>query len=1100
MSKLETDGKFYNFIAGAANINKYSPELKSKIEKIGELCLKKMDTNDYSPIMMLGSIQSGKTRAFIGLMSLCFDNGFDMAIILTKCSKALVEQTVKRMDAEFAGLKSPISTVGDVVAQDILDISFRSGDTEQEKEKQVKAFLKKYPYKKRILVVKKQSENVDRINMLIRNMVMGGKYKRILLVDDEADITSVGYEKDDTTEQISLRRISGAINTARQQLSGDVNHVLLQVTATPYALYLQPETFTFNDIMPIRPDNTIVLPTGKGYIGAQYYFMDSTDTTADNYAKAKYLPYFVSKEEMDILNGNETNKNRGKLIKDGRTLKKENFLDPSGKKYPIQTFRRWVFDCIVGAAIFQLNDNYKDCYLSAVLHATTSKDIHKRQVELLEEGINSIKNALEYDLNAPCVLECVKESYDSLRESVDAYGVLDVPKLEKIMYYIAHRDEYGDLDGLISSIGVKQVNSDHDIKALLNVTTGELRLENYLTFFIGGQVIDRGITIPNLISFFYGRDPKKMQQDTVMQHCRMFGYRSEEILSVTRFYTTQRIFNNMQEIGDRDAKLRDRMEKNSNCGLVYLEAGNNIIACSPDKIMASDIRSILPEKRYLPVGFEIKKNSYIQNQDIEIILAADGIGEQKDYNRKKGGDIDESYCDFITPDHALELIRLSYKSLEPDLENGKCNCIHEMENAFLFAIDPDNGVMGDKIAILVRRQRVIAKYKTGNGEVYQDAPDDGNNEGAIAKILRVKYPVLIMTEQTNPVWKYNFWWPIFYTPSEMNVGIYSSTDAEVNVYENIYSNKKLPMQISDFPLLNVANIPESIYEKLQGSVKDIILFHSIDFDVGNIFTGSKKREDYTCRIFIDHGPTEREENRFKRKLERTFDRVKKIFAKGSSSDIFPFALQSGILKYLERLAERIIDEDTDALMDNVMKALSSIKNVDATFIRKDITMLAEMIPNLFEVLGYFKPLGGGMCEIHLYYDRIVGLTKQTEEVSVLLTMVVAHEMEHAWHFADVMTESGKWLFSRSSYMKQGWVKETVAEYFALQYCRQMADIHKQVALDAINKRDVAKFPKDGGYSGALLINGNKKLFDDIYMESLTDLPNAYQKYLKQFAK
>lgn len=74
----------------------------------------------------MGNIQSGKTRAFIGLMSLCFDNGFDMTIILTKCSTALVKQTVSRMMAEFVAFEKEMPLIGDVVAQDILEIDFRS--------------------------------------------------------------------------------------------------------------------------------------------------------------------------------------------------------------------------------------------------------------------------------------------------------------------------------------------------------------------------------------------------------------------------------------------------------------------------------------------------------------------------------------------------------------------------------------------------------------------------------------------------------------------------------------------------------------------------------------------------------------------------------------------------------------------------------------------------------------------------------------------------------------------------------------------------------------------------------------------------------------
>jgi len=40
--------------------------------------------------------------------------------------------------------------------------------------------------------------------------------------------------------------------------------------------------------------------------------------------------------------------------------------------------------------------------------------------------------------------------------------------------------------------------------------------------FIGGQILDRGITIGNLIGFYYGRNPNRFQQDTVLQHSRMY--------------------------------------------------------------------------------------------------------------------------------------------------------------------------------------------------------------------------------------------------------------------------------------------------------------------------------------------------------------------------------------------------------------------------------------------------------------------------------------------------------------------------------------------------------------------------------------------------
>lgn len=60
------------------------------------------ETSSQSPGILLGKIQSGKTRAFIGIMALSFDNGYDAAIILTKGTKALLKQTVQRMEGDFA--------------------------------------------------------------------------------------------------------------------------------------------------------------------------------------------------------------------------------------------------------------------------------------------------------------------------------------------------------------------------------------------------------------------------------------------------------------------------------------------------------------------------------------------------------------------------------------------------------------------------------------------------------------------------------------------------------------------------------------------------------------------------------------------------------------------------------------------------------------------------------------------------------------------------------------------------------------------------------------------------------------------------------------
>jgi len=46
-------------------------------------------TTSDRPGMLLGKIQSGKTRGFVGAIARAFDRGFDIALVLTKGTKTL---------------------------------------------------------------------------------------------------------------------------------------------------------------------------------------------------------------------------------------------------------------------------------------------------------------------------------------------------------------------------------------------------------------------------------------------------------------------------------------------------------------------------------------------------------------------------------------------------------------------------------------------------------------------------------------------------------------------------------------------------------------------------------------------------------------------------------------------------------------------------------------------------------------------------------------------------------------------------------------------------------------------------------------------------
>lgn len=1095
-----TNGRFYGTITGVGpeGNEKYSRELKAAIEKAGRLCLDNLNNETYHPIMLLGSIQSGKTRAFIGLMSLCFDNDFDMTIILTKCSTALVKQTVSRMTSEFNGFRTGMATAGDVVAEDILDIDFSGKIYMEDKEAIVTRFLRKYRGKKRILVVKKQADNVDRMNMFIEQLVKQGTYKRILIVDDEADITSIGYEKRRQQEELSLRRISGAINSMRKQLHSNIEHVLMQVTATPYALYLQPEAFSNNNIMPVRPQKTVVLPTGKGYIGGDYYFVESEDMSAPYYDKAKFLPCIVEQEEMNILNGSKKNSGKNSVITDGRVVKMCNFVRGQSVKsnFALTAFRNWIFDILVGTAIIQSNLGYEGFYVSAVLHAAISKQLHRKERELIESAFEEILTLLEEDIDDVDVEFFIEEAYKRMSESVVAYDVLKLPGFREIKNKIASVDEQGEVFGLITEVDIKEVNSDNDIKILLNDVTGELKLENSLTVFVGGQVLDRGITIPNMISFFYGRDPASMQQDTVMQHCRMFGYRSQALLSVTRFYTTYRLFSNMKEISIRDSILRERMKKQEAGSVVYLEAGGKIKACSPQKVLASNVHNILPEKRYLPVGFDINRKAAIQSHKsiCKILQEKNAFLAPNNCVYRKGEDTEGKYViiDFQT---ALDLIRYSYDAME-GCNDGQCNEFAEIERILLFSLSERMTSDKDEVALIVRDNRNLGKMKR-QGTAYQDSPDDGNNEGALAKLLREKMPTLVLTEQCNPEWGAKFWWPVYYTPTDCNVGIYAEEQARTGVDENVHSLGVYPIQIEKFTLVDNVGFDKDNFEKLQENIEDVKAYYYKKFHIENLIAKDKKRKNIECCIYVEPNDSVGSEEEYIEIMQGIKEKTIKVLIQAGVAEE---EIGDVTAYYDEIILRRTSDEKRDA----AHKVINTLGTKTVIW-RRLVSMMneaEELLNQARECMGLFTVTGAGRCEIRLFYG-VMAQTIIEEGIHIschtdMCNYVMAHEMFHALHYADVMTASGRWLYQNQAYHAQGAVKESLAEYFGLQFVK---DILQNQKLDEYihNIRNEKDFPKDGGYSGALILerentNGvgvENDVYAEVFADSLKDMPKAF---------
>lgn len=718
-------GEFYNKLTTNRNDD---AELKSCIEDT-VVKLIESDTSAKKPGILLGKVQSGKTRTFLGVIALAFDNNYDMAIILTKGTKPLTEQTLKRLHDDF-------------------------GEFEEDNKIQIHDIMllpKMVPYElsqKLILVAKKETNNLKRVLAALTETYPDLKNKKILIIDDEADFASISFHKEKESGLIAQGKIAQQIDEIRNKVD---KSDFLQVTATPYSLYLQPDNEDGDSGLfpPKRPAFTVLVPIHNQYVGGDYYFIDSEDKENT----AAYVYEEVSPEELEILKAKKSTKRA-----DRRSFKIEDvFTSPSTK-----TIKNAIMHFIVGGCIRRIQQEYsgqKQENYSFVIHTDQSRSSHNWQEEVVnklnEELIKIAKEKNELFENL------VKNAYENLKLSIQS-SELYLPELINVTQNVSKAL----IDGMLV---IEKVNSDKDVKALLD-SKGQLRLRTPLNIFIGGQILDRGITIKNMVGFYYGRSPQKFQQDTVLQHSRMYGARSKEDLAITRFYTTRNIYEVMRRIHEFDNALREAFLNGSHEKGVYFirkDDGNKLVPCSPNKIMLSSITTLKPHKRLLPIGFQTDYKTSIK-KDIEQL-------DEEILELQKNSSTDY-YT--ITLEKALTLLDKINKTLiyeevgyESEIKAHKASLEHLSKNAI-------NATEHDKVNVVIRTNSNISRQKSDGR--FSDDPDGGRGEVARTVALRISedIPTLILIRvngKTENGWKGSaFWWPVIMTPGNMHTTIFAS--------------------------------------------------------------------------------------------------------------------------------------------------------------------------------------------------------------------------------------------------------------------------------------------------------------------------------------
>jgi len=734
---------------------------QEKIDCVEGAVSKLMESGPHAeePGLLLGKIQCGKTDTFEDIIGLAFDKGIDIAVVLTKGTKALVNQTIKRMKHDYRFFRR----TDDLSQRTIIDIHDIMSIWRSIKQAQVNSG-------KTVIVCKKNATNLDHLmEMFQKNAYL--KKKKVLVVDDEADFASRNY-RTVKLEALTDEEGNPALQTHETEMAKIAQQIddfrkipefcrYLQVTATPYCLYLQPQgelNLNGNVVKPFKPRFTSIVPTHDRYIGGQQYYVESQDQES----MYSHLYHQVEQKCIDVL-GHE----------DKRYL---NNSVSSNNIYGL-TYSVVAYFLATGIRRIQMREaENKDYKTTAVIHVEIDKKNHDWQRRVVERLIDSIKAVIvdedQTDQRVWFAIDNVYQDFEESNRKGRNKGLISVALPPKKAVLDEVREIFK-----TKNYHVQVVNSDAQMETLLNEETGELELHTAANIFIGGNILDRGVTIQHMLCFFYGRNPKGFQQDTVLQHARMYGARSKEDMAVMRLHTTPQIYKVLVRMNELDDQLRKWIEEGRDQELpnaVFVGYDKNIKPCATQKIKVSNTLTLKPQQRVLPVGFWTGNKSAISKtvSKIEEIIVGSPHYQEQDEN----GFFEMSKEQVV---EILQLIESTYVyDKEPHFNIDRKNDIKEMLCALEYCSSKSDG----KVYALHRTNRNMNRVRANGGWI--DAPDDGRTDTAPSRDKAIDSPVVMFLQQNgnkakdengeNIGWNNApFYWPVLMTQAHIDTVMYA---------------------------------------------------------------------------------------------------------------------------------------------------------------------------------------------------------------------------------------------------------------------------------------------------------------------------------------
>ena len=498
--------------------------------------------------MVVGSVQSGKTANYIGLINKAVDAGYKLVIVLAGIHSNLRAQTQLRVDEGVLGFDTQKSRKLDNTNQLVgvgklpgdrlfihpLTSSAEDGDFNAKVAETQNVMIGSDPV---VLVIKKNSrllgnlikwvlrvdgaDDSDTGKRVVRNVPL-------LLIDDEADNAGINY-KSKPGNVGDIAAINGKI---RKLIDSFDKSAYVGYTATPFAnIFINPDAETPEHGQDLFPRSFIInVKPPSNYVGPARVFGLDGDADA------------------------------GILAQDGLPIVRQiddyaapSAFPPRHKKNHVPTVLpaslKRAIRCFILACAARRARNQGKKHNSMLVHVTRFVDVQNHVVQLVRDEVMAMQRRIESGdgSRTPTVRDELRELWET--EFVPVSQALG----EDAGPALTWEQVDAELHGAASKFVILPINGF--AKEALDYKEHEAEGRNVIA--VGGDKLSRGLTLEGLSISYFLRTSR--MYDTLMQMGRWFGYRPG-YLDLCRLFTTGQLIDWYGHIALADVELRRELD------------------------------------------------------------------------------------------------------------------------------------------------------------------------------------------------------------------------------------------------------------------------------------------------------------------------------------------------------------------------------------------------------------------------------------------------------------------------------------------------------------------------------------------------------------